>query len=47
MRVGAHPNMPGMMDTVLNLGLIKKASDEHFTYGCHGRFIHMYGDAVL
>jgi len=54
-RSGAAMSMPGMMDTVLNLGLndhtvqglIKLTGDERFAYDCYRRFIAMYGDVVL
>ena len=54
-RSGAAISMPGMMDTVLNLGLndhtvlglIKQTGDERFAYDCYRRFIAMYGDVVL
>ncbi len=54
-RSGAAISMPGMMDTVLNLGLndhtvqglVKETGDERFAYDCYRRFIAMYGDVVL
>ncbi|OPY64411.1 MAG: Pyruvate, phosphate dikinase [Syntrophorhabdus sp. PtaU1.Bin050] len=54
-RSGARASMPGMMDTVLNLGLnettVKGLSEltknEWFAYDCYRRFIAMYGDVVL
>ncbi|MCD6378821.1 pyruvate, phosphate dikinase [bacterium] len=54
-RSGARVSMPGMMDTVLNLGLngetvdgiAKKSGDERFAWDCYRRFIQMYGDVVL
>ncbi len=54
-RSGAALSMPGMMDTILNLGLndhtvhglIKQAEDERFAYDCYRRLIEMYGDVVL
>jgi pyruvate,orthophosphate dikinase len=53
-RSGAAISMPGMMDTVLNLGLndktvvgLAKASDERFAYDSYRRFISMYGRIVL
>ena len=54
-RSGARASMPGMMDTVLNLGLndltveglARKSGDERFAYDCYRRFIQMYGDVVL
>ncbi len=54
-RSGARVSMPGMMDTVLNLGLTDKSviglankvNDERFAYDCYRRFIAMFGDVVL
>jgi len=54
-RSGARASMPGMMDTVLNLGLNdvtveaveKKSGDRRFTYDSYRRFITMYSDVVL
>ena len=54
-RSGARASMPGMMDTVLNLGLndatveglASRASDRRFAYDSYRRFIHMYSDVVL
>lgn len=54
-RSGAAFSMPGMMDTVLNLGLndrsihglIKQTGDERFAYDAYRRFIMMYSDIVL
>lgn len=54
-RSGAASSMPGMMDTVLNLGLndhtvqglASETGDERFAYDCYRRFIAMYGDVVL
>lgn len=54
-RSGAAVSMPGMMDTVLNLGLndqtvlglVELTGDERFAYDCYRRFISMYGDVVL
>ncbi|PZP56896.1 MAG: pyruvate, phosphate dikinase [Micavibrio aeruginosavorus] len=54
-RSGARASMPGMMDTVLNLGLnsqtveglAKKSGDERFAWDSYRRFIQMYGDVVL
>ena len=54
-RSGARVSMPGMMDTVLNLGLndetvkgvIKKTGNERFAYDAYRRFVQMYGDVVL
>ena len=54
-RSGARASMPGMMDTVLNLGLndetvqgiIKATGNERFGWDSYRRFVHMYGDVVL
>jgi pyruvate,orthophosphate dikinase len=53
-RSGARASMPGMMDTVLNLGLNDQAvevlaasADRRFAYDSYRRFIQMYGDVVL
>ncbi|WP_435200808.1 pyruvate, phosphate dikinase [Qipengyuania sp. 902] len=54
-RSGAAVSMPGMMDTVLNLGLndetvqglAKTSGDERFAWDSYRRFIQMYGDVVL
>ncbi len=54
-RSGARVSMPGMMDTVLNLGmnddavegLIKKTGNERFAWDSYRRFVQMYGDVVL
>jgi len=54
-RSGARVSMPGMMDTVLNLGLndktveglAAKSGDPRFAYDSYRRFIQMYGDVVL
>ena len=54
-RSGARASMPGMMDTVLNLGLndetvkglIEKTNNERFAYDSYRRFVQMYGDVVL
>ncbi|MDY6935502.1 MAG: pyruvate, phosphate dikinase [Spirochaetota bacterium] len=54
-RSGARVSMPGMMDTVLNLGLndvtlngiIKKTNNERFAWDSYRRFIQMYGDVVM
>ncbi len=53
-RSGARVSMPGMMDTVLNLGLndetvegLVRESDARFAYDSFRRFIQMYGDVVL
>ncbi len=53
-RSGARVSMPGMMDTVLNLGLndrtvagLAERADPRFAYDSYRRFIQMYGDVVL
>jgi pyruvate,orthophosphate dikinase len=54
-RSGARDSMPGMMDTILNLGLndvtveaLKKAtSNGRFAWDCYRRFVQMYGDVVM
>ena len=53
-RSGARVSMPGMMDTVLNLGLnaettegLAKLTDARFAYDSYRRFIQMYSDVVL
>jgi len=54
-RSGAAVSMPGMMDTVLNLGLneqavqglIRKTGNERFAWDAYRRFINMYGDVVM
>jgi len=54
-RSGAKISMPGMMDTVLNLGLndntlkglAKKSDNRRFALDCYRRLIHMFGDVVL
>jgi len=54
-RSGARVSMPGMMDTVLNLGLnddavigiAKKSGNERFAWDSYRRFVQMYGDVVL
>ncbi|OYX85526.1 MAG: pyruvate, phosphate dikinase [Azorhizobium sp. 32-67-21] len=53
-RSGARASMPGMMDTVLNLGLndatveaVAKLADRRFAYDSYRRFITMYSDVVL
>jgi pyruvate,orthophosphate dikinase len=53
-RSGARASMPGMMDTVLNLGLndrtvagLARSADARFAYDSYRRFISMYGDVVL
>ena len=53
-RSGARASMPGMMDTILNLGLndvsvkglAKKTGNPRFAYDCYRRFIQMYSDVV-
>ncbi len=55
MRSGARASMPGMMDTILNLGLndttiqglIKKTNNERFAWDSYRRFVQMYSDVVL
>ena len=54
-RSGARDSMPGMMDTILNLGLndqtvlslAKATKNERFAWDCYRRFIQMYGDVVI
>src|SRR6185437_14202986 len=54
-RSGARASMPGMMDTVLNLGLndetvrglARRSGDERFAYDSYRRFLQMYGQVVL
>ncbi len=54
-RSGARESMPGMMDTILNLGLndetveglAAKSNNPRFAYDCYRRFIQMYGDVVM
>ena len=54
-RSGARASMPGMMDTILNLGLndnsvqglIKKTQNERFAWDSYRRFVQMYGDVVM
>ena len=54
-RSGARASMPGMMDTILNLGLndetvegvIADTGNERFAYDCYRRFVSMYADVVL
>lgn len=53
-RSGAAVSMPGMMDTVLNLGLndttvqvLAKATGDRFAYDCYRRLLDMYADVVL
>ena len=51
-RSGARASMPGMMDTILNLGLndevaegmVKKTGNPHFVYDSYRRFVQMYGE---
>jgi len=53
-RSGARASMPGMMDTILNLGLtdisveglVKQTGNPRFAYDCYRRFIQMYSDVV-
>ncbi len=53
-RSGAVQSMPGMMDTILNLGIsdetvpaiIEESGNERFAYDCYRRFIQMYGEVV-
>ena len=53
-RSGARASMPGMMDTILNLGLnedvvkvmAEKSGNERWAYDCYRRFIQMYSDVV-
>ena len=53
-RSGARASMPGMMDTILNLGLnedvvevmAKKSGNARWAYDCYRRFIQMYSDVV-
>ena len=53
-RSGARASMPGMMDTILNLGLndvsvkglARKTNNPRFAYDCYRRFIQMYSDVV-
>ncbi|HKI69050.1 MAG TPA: PEP/pyruvate-binding domain-containing protein, partial [Verrucomicrobiae bacterium] len=53
-RSGARESMPGMMDTILNLGLndttvgalAKATNNERFAWDCYRRFVQMYGDVV-
>ncbi|MCK7474431.1 MAG: hypothetical protein MZV49_14775 [Rhodopseudomonas palustris] len=55
MRSGARASMPGMMDTVLNLGLndttvqgiIAQSGNARFAYDAYRRFIQMYADVVM
>ena len=54
-RSGARASMPGMMDTILNLGLndtvaeglVQKTNNPRFVYDSYRRFVQMYGDVVL
>lgn len=54
-RSGARESMPGMMDTILNLGLnddtvealARVTNNERFAWDCYRRFVQMYGDVVL
>ena len=54
-RSGARESMPGMMDTILNLGLndvtveglARQTANPRFAYDCYRRFIQMYGDVVM
>ena len=54
-RSGARASMPGMMDTILNLGLneevvevmAKQSGNERWAYDCYRRFIQMYSDVVM
>jgi pyruvate, orthophosphate dikinase len=54
-RSGARASMPGMMDTILNLGLndesvdgiARKSGNERFAWDSYRRFVQMYGDVVL
>ena len=54
-RSGARDSMPGMMDTILNLGLndqtvealANKTGNPRFAWDCYRRFVQMYGDVVL
>ena len=54
-RSGARASMPGMMDTILNLGLndevveglVRKTGNPKFAYDSYRRFVQMYGDVVL
>ncbi|MDR2778783.1 MAG: pyruvate, phosphate dikinase [Puniceicoccales bacterium] len=54
-RSGARESMPGMMDTILNLGLndetvlgqAENTNNPRFAYDCYRRFIQMYGDVVM
>ena len=54
-RSGARASMPGMMDTILNLGLndeaveglAKKTGNARFAYDCYRRFVQMFADVVM
>src|SRR5512141_2683304 len=54
-RSGARDSMPGMMDTILNLGLndetvlalVAATRNERFAWDCYRRFVQMYGDVVM
>src|SRR5450432_226469 len=54
-RSGSRDSMPGMMDTILNLGLndetvqglVAASNNERFAFDCYRRFIQMYGDVVM
>src|SRR5262247_2839425 len=54
-RSGARASMPGMMDTVLNLGLndrtveglVADSGDARFAFDCYRRLVEMYGDVVM
>ena len=54
-RSGARASMPGMMDTILNLGLndevveglTRKTGNARFAWDSYRRFVQMYGDVVL
>ena len=54
-RSGARESMPGMMDTILNLGLndetvealAKATNNPRFAWDCYRRFVQMYGDVVM
>src|SRR3954463_8131721 len=54
-RSGARDSMPGMMDTILHLGLndetvkalVRATNNERFAWDCYRRFIQMYGDVVM
>jgi pyruvate, orthophosphate dikinase len=54
-RSGARDSMPGMMDTILNLGLndetvealVRATNNKRFSWDCYRRFIQMYGDVVM